>query len=206
MPQGNRTHIRHRLAFRYLSLTFPFKYQSGYSIAVAVEPGLQEYEDWLKGILRQAAQYGFDLVTFDIGTELKAVAAPEEAKCSDCGATFEMFLYDLCPKCVKRVDAMTPEELRELHTCPKCDGYMIHEDGCEELTASTEICQVCNQPISFNDHGLMSVDDGYVHHPTGEERTCFELLLDSYADLWARETEEPYLVNGEMWTPGVTRA
>ncbi len=97
------------------------------------EPGLQEYEDWLKSILQQAVHYGLLENNYDITTELKAVACPEEAECSDCSATFEMYLYDLCPKCIKKVDAMTADEKRELVTCPACEGEWIHEDGCKEL-------------------------------------------------------------------------
>lgn len=79
----------------------------------------------------------------------------------------------------------------------------------EDITWPIELCQVCEQPVSlFDDRGFMSLDEGgYVHHlDTSEERTCFELLLDSYADLWAQDNEEPFLVNGDPWTPGETRA
>ena len=99
------------------------------------EPGLQEYEDWLKSILQPAVQYGLLEGNFDLTTELKAVATPEEAECSDCGAKFLMYLYDLCPTCIQRVDAMTPEERRKLVTCPECGGEYIHENECKELTA-----------------------------------------------------------------------
>ncbi len=100
---------------------------------MAVEPGLQEYEDWLKGILQQAVHYGLLENNYDITTELKAVANPEEAECSDCGRTFEMYLYDLCPKCITKVDAMTADERRELVTCPECGGEWIHKNECKEL-------------------------------------------------------------------------